>query len=284
MEETTDAQSTAPITDTPADEQLTDDTPVQDDSLEQVVDQVESAPVVDAPEAPAPQTRSERREQNYIDKLSEMIASSNQAAYRRQPEPTAPQYEPLKLDEGEYDLDQIQADRTKYGEAQRQQGIHEAQRAMEPLKQQLWAQQLEFDNERVHKMWDILDPQDQDHFDPDFAEEMTKKYLNFIGYRSNPETGDISLDRPNVRWTDFVRAEKQNIDRYVQRAQVTSTKNIVKQAAQTGIRPGGQPRVAKGRNVDTSDPNWISKLTREEYEEWGRELSDRVINERLGIR
>jgi hypothetical protein len=283
MEENTDATSNAPITDAPTDEQLEDSIDQQviaDDTSEQPEEVVSDAPV-----AAEPPTRSERREQNYIDKLSEMISSSNQNAFRPKSEPSTTQetYQPLKYEEGDYDLAQLEADRKAYGDTQRNAGLRQAQSELSPLKQQLWAQQLEFDNERVQKSWGILDPQNEQEFDPDFASEMTQKYLNFIGYRTDPQTGDIQLDRPNIRWTDFVKAEKQNLDRYVERAQATSTKNIVKQASNTGIRPSGQARVSKGHNVDTSDPNWISKLSREEYEEWGRELADKEINKRLGI-
>lgn len=284
MEENTDATSNAPITDTPTDEQLEDSIDSQEIANDTSEQQEEV--VSDTAETAEPPTRSERREQNYIDKLSEMISSSNQNAFRPKSEPSTAQetYQPLKYEEGDYDLDQLAADRQAYGDAQRTAALRQAESELSPLKQQLWAQQLESDNERVQRMWDILDPSDEKSFDPDFATEMTQKYLNFIGYRNDPKTGDIQIDRPNIRWTDFVKAEKQNLDRYVERSRALSTQNIVKQASKTGIRPSGQARVSKGHNVDTTDPNWISKLSREEYDEWGRDLADEVIGKNLGIR
>lgn len=233
----------------------------------------------------AQSTRSERREQNYIDKLSEQIRSSNLNASRNESRTQqTEEYKPIQYEEGEYEPEQLAKDREAYGRQQYEAAMRQSQASIDPVKQQLWAQQLEFDNERVQKMWDILDESNDKSFDPDFATEMTQKYLNFIGYRADQQTGKVEIDRPNIRWVDFVKAEKQNLDRYVQRAQETSTRNIVKQAANTGIRPGAQSHTSTHKDVDTTDPNWISKLSREEWDKWGRDLADKVINERLGIK
>lgn len=277
MEENTDALSNAPITDDSAVEQIAEE--LRQEPIEQ--EPVNEAPV--APVEPEAPTRSERREQNYIDKLSDQIRNSGYGRRSdNQESGRTNDYQPIKYEEGEYDPTQLEKDREAYGQYQRQQAYKEAESRIDPLRQEMWADRLELDNERVQKTWDILD-ESGDNFDPDFADGMTKKYLNFIGYRQD-QNGQINIDRPNVRWLDFVRAEKQNFDRYVARAKETSTKNIVKQAANTGIRPSGQSRTTSHRDVDTSDPNWISKLSREEYDTWGRELADKVINERLGIK
>ena len=270
------------ITEAAPDEVLEQDN--QQETAEQVAEQVEESAVTEAIVAEEPKTRGERRSENYIDKLSEQIRSSSQFAYQPKTEPTTRQeYQPLKYEEGDFDLNTLEKDRSDYGQAQRDRAIQETQDSFTPIKQQIWAQQLEFDDDKVKKIWNILDERDEDNYDPDFAKQMFQKYVNFIGYNRNDQTGATSIDRQQIRWIDFVQAEKQNLDHYVQRAAQTSTKNIVKQATNTGIRPSGQARVAKGRNVNTEDPNWISKLTREEYNDWGRELSDQVINKNLGI-
>lgn len=240
-----------------------------------------SEDVVETPAATAePATRSERREQNYIDRLSQAIANSSSLTSRRS-ETRTQEYQPLKYEEGEFDPNQLEADRQAYGQHREQQAIAQFQDEITPLKLANWADKLDIDNERVARDWSVLDPKDKDNFDPDFASEMTQKYLNFIGYRQD-DSGNTTIDRPNVRWADFVRAERQNIDRYVERELARSQKNITKQATNTGMRPGGQSRAPKSHNVDTSDPNWVAKLSREEYEEWGRELSDKILAEKLG--
>lgn len=293
MEENTDAQSNASITDDSAVDNIAEELLAQDGQADSEVEQGEQVEQQQEAVEPAVQpTRSERREQNYIDKLSEQIRNSHPSANRSNDELGQRQeYQPLKYEDGDYAIDQLESDREAYGKYQREQGIREAQSRVDPIKQQLWAQQLEFDNERVQKTWDILDESNEKTFDPDFAHEMTQKYLNFIGYREtkDPQTGrvlSVSMDRDNVRWIDFVKAEKQNLDRYVERAQATSTRNIVKQAANTGIRPSGQARTSTRPNIDTSDPYWISKYDWKpgEWDKWGRQLADEQINSRLGIK
>ncbi len=237
-------------------------------------------PAVVEPISPEPTTRSERREQNYIDKLSEAISHSSQLTTRRSDTRTD-DYQPLKYEEGEFDADQLEADRTASIESARRKAISEFESQLTPIKLGQWADKLEYDNERVAREWSVLDQNDKDNFDPDFASEMTQKYLNFIGYKQ--DDSGTTIERPNVRWTDFVRAERQNVERFAQREIARSQKNITQQAAKTGVRPTGQARTSKGHNVDTTDPNWISKLTSEEYDEWGRELSDEIIARNLGI-
>lgn len=282
MEENTDANSTAPITDDSTVEDIAEELAEQDSQEAEPVEQAES--IADAVEqVEAQPTRSERREQNYIDKLSEQIRNSGQSRRSNDESGQRNEYQPLKYEDGDFAIDQLEQDRQAYGDYQRALGQREAQSSIAPIRQEVWAQQLEFDNERVQKSWDILDESNDKTFDQDFASEMTQKYLNFIGYRVDNRTGAIEMDRPNIRWIDFVKAEKQNLDRYVARAKETSTKNIVKQASNTGMRPTAKSRSTSHREVDTTDPNWISKLTSKEYEDWGRDLSDKVIAERLGI-
>lgn len=224
-------------------------------------------------------TRGEQRQQNYIDKLSEQIRNSNQEPHQRS---ESPSYKPLEYQEGEYDPQQLEKDRQTYGKTQYEQGIKEAQQYIDPLKQQMWADRLEIDGERVKKDWPIMD-EGSTEFDPDFTGEINQKFLNFIGYRQDKD-GRVTIERQNVRYSDFVKAERQNIERYASRLNENSTKNIVKQAANTGMRPNGQPRSTSHKNVDTSDPNWISKLSAKEWEEWGRDLADSEINKGLGIK
>lgn len=285
MEEYTEAQSTAPTTDESTVNQIAEELHAQEQIEQPVTEDV--APVIEEQQVvEQPQSRSERRETNYIDKLSQEIRNSGFRSSDR-PELPAQDYQPLKYEEGDYDPRQLEQDRERYGEAQRQSAYQEYRKSQEAIQNQLWADRLEMDNERAQKAWDILD-ESSDKFDSDFSAEMTQKYLNFIGYRATTDqqgnTVDIKVDRPNIRWIDFVKAEKQNFERYVARQAETSVKNVAKQAANTGIRPSGQSRTSTHRDVDFSDPNWISKLTKEEYDSWGRELSDKWLNERLGIK
>lgn len=290
MEENTDEQlsnsslAEAPAVETAEQEVQTEET--QPETTESSIAEVASH-AAETVETPA-KSRSERRQENYIDKLSEQIRNSSVSAFtQREEQQTQSQYQPLKYAEGDYDLDALERDRQAYGQAEAQRAKAEASqdfaRQLGPVLQREWARDLELDNERVAKVWNVLDETDEEHFDEDVAKEMTQKYLNFIGYRED-KNGAVSLDRPNVRWIDFIRAEKQTIDRFVNQSVETSTKNVIKQAANTGVRPGAQARAPKGSDVDLTDPNWISKLSREEWDEWGRAKADEVINKRLNIK
>lgn len=292
MEENTEAQRIASTTDESTVNAIADELQAQEVSQEQpdVVEQQETTEqqADTQPESREPMSRSERRETNYIDKLSQEIRNS---AYQRRDSTEFGQrtdYQPIKYEEGEYEPQQLEQDRKAYGEAQRQAAYNDALTRIDPLQKEMWADRLDLDSERAQKAWDILDESNEKTFDPDFASELNQKYLNFIGYRAKTDANgnivDVTIDRPNIRYLDFVKAEKQNIERYTQRAIEASRQNITKQAANTGIRPGGQSRNTTHRDVDFNDPNWINKLTREEYDSWGRELSDKWLNERLGIK
>lgn len=266
MDENTVVQDeNATISENPAENQATD---------QQVADQVEE--VEQQAEQP---TRSERREQNYIDRLSEQIRNSNPRPESR--EQARQDYKPLQYEEGEYDPQQLEEDRSAYGKSQFTQGVQTAQEYITPVRLEMWADRLETDADRVKQEWSVLDEDSKD-FDSEFANEINQKFLNFIGYRKD-NNGNVTVERQGIRYRDFVKAERQNIERYASRLNENSTRNIVKQAANTGMRPNAQPRSPKGGNVNTDDPNWISKLSKEEYNEWGRDLADKKINEALGL-
>lgn len=272
MDENTDAiDENAANSENPAEQNIAEQGIVQGEN--EVVEQAAEEQVEAQP------TRSERREQNYIDKLSEQIRNSNQPFQRNE---TRQEYKPLQYQEGEYDPKQLEEDRQAYGKEQLQQGMQQVQESLTPIRHEMWADRLEIDGERVKKDWPVMD-EDSKEFDPDFTGEINQKFLNFIGYRQDEKTGRVTIERQNVRYSDFVRAERQNIERYASRLNENSTKNIVKQAANTGIRPNAQPRSTKTGNVDTSDPNWISKLSSKEWNEWGRDLADKEINKGLGL-
>jgi hypothetical protein len=238
-------------------------------------------------------TRSEKREQNYIDKLSDQIRNSNQRTTQYNNELFAPkdQYKPVDYRQTvEFDdpkaYDKLEEDRTQYGQDQFNRGVQQGnQQGLQPVQNELWLQRLDIDSERASRDWDVLDESNTKTFDPQFASDMTQKFLNFIGYRVDERTGVINIDRPQIRYSDFVKAERQNLDYYAQRLSKTSTENIVKQAANTGVRPNGQARsTARKSTFDPNDPiGSLKRMSREEYENGGREESDAYLNKRLGI-
>lgn len=224
-----------------------------------------TTPVV-APEAPVEDEkapRGERRHQNFIDKLSEQIRQSANPVTPTKGEPSQDQYQPLdyrktiEVDDPKV-YDQFEHDRKAAETAAYERGRSETQAPVQNLQTDHWLTRLDIDNERISREHPILDEHDEKNFDPEFTEEMTQKFLNFIGY-SQAKDGRISVDRPGIRYADFVRAEFQNLDRYAERQRSASQERVSNQAAQTGVRPGADSPSTSGA-IDPSDPTtWRDK-------------------------
>jgi hypothetical protein len=122
---------------------------------------------------------------------------------------------------------QLEDDRTAVAQAQYNAGLEQA-------KSIQFHTRLEIDAPRVEAKYPQLD-KESPTFQPVVANAINQWYLNTVGY--DPKTD--SVVNPSVRYADFVEGIMELADEVAGEKTATATKNIAKQAAQTGIRPGG---------------------------------------------
>ena len=239
-----------------------------------------------APEAPeGDKSRGERRHERYIDKLSAEIQASTDQDSRFTDELFKPaDYKPLEFKDGaEYDPADLEKDReaatnTSFARGV-QQGLNQGSTQAAKLR---WADHFEIDSDRVTAKYPSLDVENTETYDPQLEATLVQKYVQFTGVTKD-DKGRIAIERPNVRFKDFVEAEMRNLEEYATRHASTASKNIASQASKTGVRPTGQTRPTKGdHGFDPADPvNSVHRMTSKQYFELGgKEASDAYLADR----
>lgn len=229
-------------------------------------------------------SRGEVRHERYIDKLAEEIRQSNANATRYTEELFTPKpYQPIQYQEGDYDPKQLEDDRNTVANNRFAEGVQTGiNQGTSQVVKELWADRFDIDSERVTTKWDALNPE-RDTYNPKLESSLVQKYIQFAGVEKDNK-GRVTIQKPNIRFKDFVQAEMQNLEDYAATRNANSTKNVVKQAASTGVRPGGQARTSKP-TWDFSDPHALEKMSSEDYwKNGGKEASDAYLAERLGIK
>jgi hypothetical protein len=231
-------------------------------------------------------TRGEVRHERYIDKLSAEIRASNDQSTRYTQEIFTPKpYQPLEYKEGEeYDPKALEQDRKNLGDNKFAEGINQGiNQGTSQVAKELWADRFDTDTERVTNKWDVLNPEKPESFNANLEASLVQKYIAFAGVEKDQQ-GRVTIQKPNIRFRDFVDAEMKNLEDYAAIRNAASSKNLVRQAAQTGVRPNGQSRTTKGdHGFDPSDPaGSVSRMTKKQYFELGgREASDKYVAERF---
>ena len=120
---------------------------------------------------------------------------------------------------------------------------------------------LNIDAPQVEKEYDMLDPKSK-NFHPAISDAVTKLYLQTVGY--DDRTGMVS--NPNVRYREFVDSYMEFADEIANTKVATTTKNIAKQAANTGLRPDG----SSAKRLNLNQP--IENMSDAELKAYGRKL------------
>lgn len=229
-------------------------------------------------------SRGEVRHERYIEKLNKEIRLGSETS-RYEDDLFTPQkpYEPLSLKEGEeYDPKQLEDDRNNLANNKFAEGFARGS-ALSTTQANLekFNTNLDIDSDRVAAKWAVLDPESED-YDSKLEENLVKKYVAFTGLEKDPK-GRLLIQRPNVRFKDFVDAEMLDREEYATNRGAQSSTNIRKQAAHTTVRPSGQTRVAaKGHGFDGSSPDAAARsvqaMTSEQYHKLGgKEASDAYL-------
>lgn len=208
----------------------------------------ETAPAEEAPaetptesepeETPAPSRREQLRVQQLLKKYGPPPAE--EPAPSQTPAPSsAPNFrELIDADDAVYDA----LDTTT------QQAIAEARKAGETdtlkvIKSVQWETLLQIDTPQVLSKHPALNPNDKEHFRPALADAMNRRYMAMVGF--DPKTRTV--ETPDIRYSDFVESEFELADEIASTQVANTTKNIAKQAANTGLRPDGS--AAKGMDL-----------------------------------
>jgi hypothetical protein len=200
-------------------------------------------------EEPEPARQPSRRESLRIQKLVSKLRERGQepAAEDKKPAKTGLDYR-TALDADDETIDQLEQDRASYGRGQYDEGLKRAEAIQ-------FRTLLEIDSPRVATKYPELD-KDSDKFHPAVAGSINDFYLGMVGY--DGKTGMVQ--NGSVRYADFVESIMELADEIGVQKTTTSTKNIARQAATTGIRPDGSS--AKRLNLN-KDP---SQMTDEELD------------------
>lgn len=181
-----------------------------------------------------------RRANKRIQDLTRKLAEAQQQ----------PQYQPRQqrqiIGEGDYDLDQVNGMAEQYGAQRYQEGLAQANALA-------FSTRLEIDAPKVATKYGVLD-QNSDNFDPGVAAFINESYLKTVGY--DPQAG--SVQNNNIRYEEYVDGMMELVETLSQGKAADSTKNLAKQAAQTGVRPSGVSKTYSG-----ADP---SKMTLEQLQ------------------
>jgi hypothetical protein len=204
---------------------------------------------VDKTEKPT-SPRENKRIQRLLDKLQVQEEAKKEA----------PTLTPKQIEEGDYTLDQINA---MFKEGQQEAYTTALQKAQESANATTFATRLEIDAPKMHSKYPYLDPE-SDEFDPGRSEFVNRLFLTTVGY--DDKTGIVK--NTGLRYNEFIEGFQEMVELSTNSQRADSTKNIAKQAAQTGIRPGGvtktvyqgdDPRKMTDAQLDAAIANMLPK-------------------------
>lgn len=237
-------------------------------------------------------SRKEKREQKrreFLEKISTPPSDPNAA----RKELLNPDYKPLELTpDTELDVDELKNDRQQYGETRFLTGV-QAQKALAE-EANFWTA-VEYQNKLLltDPKFAFLNEDDTDNFDEKKADKINQLYLKVIGHKEELIKGKdglviadekgvpykrITTTRKDLPYDEFVRDYMENVEEFISDNEAETTKNLVKQKAHQGVRPGGSSK----RGIGKLKEGDISKMTDEEFEANEAEI-DRQIAAELGI-
>jgi hypothetical protein len=210
-------------------EQTTDLSPVEQPTQEpvEVVDeqqeetQAEESSESEQAEAPEqPSRRENLRIHQLVSKLKQQtqdqdISHDNAPDYRQM----------IEADDGVYD--QLNQTTQQYGSTQFKEGLKQA----ESMK---FHMRLEMDAPRVASKYPQFDSESE-QFNPSLANAVNEWYLASTGYDPTKDT----VQNSKIRYSEFVESIMELADVAAGEKVASTTKNIAKQAASTGLRPDG---------------------------------------------
>lgn len=229
--------------DSPKSESLKDESPAQDESLEQTEPeqlkqetgespeteqpQEEDLPAEEQGEEQAPPQMSKRKAER-LAKLENLVSKlKGDEAPVAAPEQKGMDYRQVLDTDDDAVISQFEEDRKSVAQSSYNEGLEKA-------KSIQFHTRLEIDAPKVESKYSVLD-KDSPDFRPETADAINRWYLTSVGY--NPQTDTVT--NPGVRYSDFVEGIMELSDSMAGEKVESSKKNIAAQAANTGLRPDG---------------------------------------------
>lgn len=178
-----------------------------------------------------PSRRESKRIQQLIAKMQNQQQDSNNLPFPDTNDNFSNNQKQRIIDEGEYDLDEINQMAGNYANEMYQKGLSQAQQWQNAS---MFSTRLEIDGPQVMSKYDAFNPK-ADDFNSSIANMVNSMYLKFVGY--NPKTGTVV--NPNIRYEEFVDAYMESVDVLSSQNRAKSSQNIAKQVANSGMRPNG---------------------------------------------
>ena len=203
---------------------------VQEEVQEEVEEVTETEDVEEQGEEEAPSTPS-RRENLRIQQLIQKLKQQPEQPKPKNNNPIDGLNYKTTLDADDETIETLEKDRQNWGESQYNQGVNQA---TELANSNIFHTRLEIDAPKVHQKYKFLDSE-ANEFDPQIAQAVNDWYLASTGYDSSRNT----VQNSDIRYYDFVDSIFELADEIATRKIQSTTRNIAKQAASTGIRPDG---------------------------------------------
>lgn len=179
-------------------------------------------------EVKPPSRREQLRIQQILSKLKEQ-----QVAPVTPPAPQGGIDYDKELDAAPELIKRLQADRQAGIDASFNQGL-------EATKTIQFNTRLEIDAPRIEAKYPQLDP-NSEQFKPETRDAVISMYLAAVGWKAGDKEKGVpeSVANPDIRYSHYVEAVFELANDIAGEKTETSRKRIVKQAAQTGLRPDG---------------------------------------------
>lgn len=226
-------------------EQPASDQPIEGDEAE----------VEEAEEAPEEQPKPSRREQLRIQTLLERYGKPE--APVQQPQPASAPTQPAttwdlaqELDADPETIKRLQDDREAYANKARTEVQAQIDARFSTMS---FESNLNADAPYVNQKYSFLDTKSDD-FDKNAYNAMVGKYFTFVGAKFDNNNKLVAVDRPGIRYADYVEAEMELVDELANRRVQEATTTVKRQVAQTGIRPNGSaPKTRLNLNKPASE-------------------------------
>lgn len=233
VEEQTEAILTEAAEEATGKPEATPTPPVEEEEVEEP--EISQDPVEETPaeEEEVVEPPVSRRESKRINKLLEKLSQYEQSkpVQQRRPVPTAQQ-----IEDGDYTTEELNQ---RFQQGQQEAFSAGLSQAQALTNANTFATRLDIDAPKVFAKYDYLDPE-SDNFDPGRTDFINRMYLSTVGYDQN--TG-VAMNL-NLRYDEFVEGIQEMIELSATSQRADSTKNVARQAAQTGVRPGGVAKTA----------------------------------------
>lgn len=218
-------------------------------------------------------SRKEKREAKrarYLESIRKE-GEQNSKRYREELFQSDPNYKPLDYNNAsEVEVDDLVADRNKYGQQNFSKGASTANRLAE--QDSFWqATGYEAQLLASNPKYAFLNENDPDNFDEERSEELNGLFLELVGYSQKTNT----VQRTDISWKNFVEAEVERMDRWAARYEADTIQNMASQRATSGIRPSGSATKSLGK----LKPGDITKMSAAEFAKNEAEIDRQILAE-----